>query len=700
MQFFFELVDGTARLIRRVMAGPLRLCLLLISLPAYVYGQTPWPEEVRLLNRTFKENHISLPKIDDAYSAVVFDLFIENIDPDRLIFLQGDLEALARYRHTVDEELEGREWSFISSLTPLFRNGQERLLRLLETIGDEEVMVVKGPYHYDVAPAPTEAVLKGRVKTLLRLEMAERLLAIRGGHPELSDEEFVAKQSVEALARARRFFVRSIERTLHPAGGIESQLSERYLQAMAMAFDPHSNYLSETAIENFITSLSNQGYFFGFAIGENERGEVNIESLSPGGPAWRSGLISSGDIIRGLQWEGSDYVNLDGATLEEVDEILTQDNHAGLTLELVNAAGVIKRVTLRKEKMTNSDNIVRSFILEREHKVGYISLPGFYTDWGDEDGGKCARDVATEIIRLKQEGIDALIFDLRLNGGGSLEEAVAMVGIFIDAGPVLVTRDRNGEQVLKDFNRGAVYDGPLVVMVNGFSASASEIVAAALQDYNRAVIVGSPTFGKSTGQAIIPLRETVSATTSAVSCVSVTVQKIFRVTRGTAQLSGVIPDIYLPDIYDSIPYREIFLPGALPADSALKETWFRPRSGLPLADLRERSESRVASNTHFERIRKFSGYIGSLQSRDGTTLDPVAYLREAAPLREFLAVLESPDPPAPRFEISNHAFDSRQMEIDEYLRSINAAWCERIVRDVQLAEAVDIANDHIVFQQK
>ncbi len=673
-----------------------------ILLTSTAFAQTDHKADLARLRAILLENHVSPPTIDNHFSEHVFDRLMDDLDPERVIFLKGEVEALSEFRHELDEEFNGKRWLFLPSLASIYRQALERCLVTLESIPDDRVADITGYATPDSLWASTLEQLRHRMIVLLKREMVERFAAMRRGEPSLSDAEFIAKASSDALALSRTFVRRGIDRMLNHASGFEAQLGDLYLGTMAQAFDPHSSYMSASAVENFMASLSSEGYYFGFSLDENDRGEITIVQLSPGGPAWRSGLINVGDVITRLKWEGKAEIDLLGASLEEVEEILMEDNHTELEIELARPGGTRRRVTLRKEKMKNDANVVKSFLLNAERKIGYIALPGFYTDWGETDGARCAEDVAREIIKLKKEDIDGLIFDLRWNGGGSLEEALSMVGIFIDAGPVSVVRENGEFHVLKDVNRGMVYSGPLVIMVNRLSASASEFVAAALQDHNRAIIVGSETFGKATGQALFPLGANLPAfgrQQTGQSFASVTVQKIYRVTGATVQRTGLVPHIRVPDLYDSIDYCEASLPGAILPDSAEKETWLRPMAPLPVDTLRELSARRVAAEPSFDAILRFSSALAEIRDRRPVLLDIEDNLAYYAPLYAMLEETENIQTPAP-YSVVHHTFDAMHMELDEHVRSVNEVWREKLESDVQLREGFHIINDYISILEK
>ena len=263
-----------------------------------------------------------------------------------------------------------------------------------------------------------------------------------------------------------------------------------------------------------------------------------------------------------------------------------------LVLKFRKKDGTTRIVLLRKEKIENEENIVKGFVLKGEKKIGYILLPAFYTEWENESGSSCANDVAKEIVKLKKENIDGLILDVRYNGGGSLGEAMEMIGIFVDEGPLMGQKQKAEKVIyLKDPNRGTIYNGPMALMVNGQSASASEILAASLQDYNRALIVGSNTYGKATMQQMMLLDTMTNRPTqigNAKDIVKITTGKLYRLSGETAQMNGVSPDIVLPDAFDGLDYREKFSSFALPADKVAKNAYYKPLAALPVNELPEK----------------------------------------------------------------------------------------------------------------
>jgi carboxyl-terminal processing protease len=454
-----------------------------------------------------------------------------------------------------------------------------------------------------------------------------------------------------------------------------------------------------------VSSLSTEGYYFGVTFGENDRGEVSVTQLMPGGPAWKLGEVHPGDILQILQWEGQEAIDLWGFSLNEVNDILAETNHATIAMTLRKADGTYKTVSLRKEKVEAEETQVKSFLLDGTRKVGYISLPDFYTNWDDQEGSQCARDVAREVMKLKKENIEGLILDLRFNGGGSMDEAVAMAGIFIDAGPVGVVKGRTGEmRTVKDVNRGTVYDGPLVLMVNGLSASASEFLAAALQDYRRAVVVGGRTYGKATAQTLSPVDPKIAPTAMAdfskapaQSYSSITLEKMYRITGKTAQQSGVVPDIILHDALEALPIREADLPRAFPSDSIQKKMYYQPLPALPLKTLQDLSASRVKGLPQFTALQAYGQQIAALEHRhDKVSLVWADFKKQYdVELAMVAGVEKNSNATANAFKASRlHAVEQR-MQMDAYTDEFNRSWIKNLQDDIFVNEAFLIICDYI-----
>jgi carboxyl-terminal processing protease len=687
-----------------------RLSLVFLALLATsVYAQKPrnHREEALLLAKILREQHVAPKALNDNFSRQVFAQFTSQLDPDKLYFSAADLQTLAPHETRLDDELGGTTWDFLPQVTALYRQALERAERTIAQTGATAFTgTVKEYISFDTVRWPADAAaLQAKWRLWLKHQTLQRMVDVRVRY-EGPEKEFFTRQEPEARKRVTAYELRTVRRILQHPGAFENYVAAQYFQSIAAVFDPHTTYMPVTEMENFLSTLSTEGYYFGITLDENERGDVLITALAPGGPAWKSGDIHAADVLTGLRWDGEEETDVEGFTLEEANAILADANHRYMEFTVRRQGGVVKKVKLQKEKISLEENYVRSYVLDGKHRIGYIALPDFYTRWDDEsEGSRCAGDVANEVMKLRQENIHGLILDIRFNGGGSLMEAVAMAGIFLDEGPLGMLRNRQQDIItLKDLDRGTVYDGPLVLLVNGQSASASEFLAAVLQDYRRAVIAGSRTFGKATAQNFFPLDPTQAQGPSLETIkdgpgfASITTDKIYRVTGGTAQGGGVRPDILLPEVFDIPGVRESAMPFALPADSILKRNYFRALPPLPLDSLRARSVGRVTTSATFQHIANGRRRLADeFHTRDEpvSLLWDALYTREVAMQQQYRALEKSLEQISRVFTVSNGSVDRQRLAADDYAKDFNKSWITNLQKDVYVEEAVNILTDMI-----
>ena len=498
--------------------------------------------------------------------------------------------------------------------------------------------------------------------------------------------------------KTQSVYKRNITRILQSPGGIEQFTADEYCKALASCYDPHTEFFPLTEEENFESDLGNQSFRFGFAIKQNDDGGVMINDLEPGSPAYKCGLLNKGDKFQTLQWQGQNTIDVADADAREISDILTQSNHDKLIITVKKADGTLRTVELMKAQSDASDDDkVKSFLLKGAKTFGYISLPAFYNNWEDESVGNngCANDVAKEILKLKKENIAGLILDLRYNGGGSVQEAVELSGIFIDAGPVAQMKSRSEEKIftLKDVNRGTIFDGALLILVNGYSASASELVAGSLQNYNRALIVGSSTFGKATGQIILPLDTMVninvdnSAKQSA-NYLKVTTDNLYRVDGTTAQFTGVEPDIALPDFLQMNADRESGEPFALPPTVIDANKYYKPFPALPLPTLQAIAKQEVDTMKYFKNLSAYIHQYKLLNAPHDVSLnwkDAIAAEKSNSLTIDFDTANYSGT-----YSIQNNAYDLERLKSDDSSKNINKDFINYLSHDPYIKISYDL----------
>lgn len=683
-------------------------CASLLAIPSYAQSDR---DKAIILKRTIELNHYSPRPVDDSFSVVIFREMIEKADPRRLLFTASEYKQLSALSLTLDDELNGQGWAFLDLFNKLYGGALSRADSIVNKL-------LQKPFDFTV----NESVISSRAKSSFNFSADRAALEARWGrylkysvlsrvHSAIASDSAKKTDFKTALTtkepaireKIKLAELRYLKKVSSYADGIERYTRNIYFDAVASAFDPHTNYFPPQLKEVLQSVLSGEGFSFGLELDENDKGEIVIGKLKPGGPAWKSGELHKGDVLQSLQWEGSEEVVVAGLSLDEVEDVIDEYTHQRLAWKFRKADGTDKTVLMIKERVEDEENIVKSFVLKGEKKIGYIILPGFYTEWEGESGSSCANDVAKEIVKLKREGIDGLILDVRYNGGGSMHEAIDMIGIFIDEGPLGSNKEKGGKQItVKDPNRGTIYDGPLVLMVNGQSASASEMLAAALQDYNRAVIAGSSTYGKATMQQLFALDTFTKKPTNSMpgitkEIVKITIGKLYRLTGKSAQMDGVKPDIVLPDAFDGLEFREKFSQNALPSDTAKANIYYKPLKALPVAELAQKSAARVASNEEFNAIRK----IVDIQKKDMQTTTRTIPLKWDAFQKWIeeedreMELIKGEGKPAKQYTVDNHAQDKLLLQKNQYAKEVNQTWLESLAEDIYIQESYLILTDLI-----
>ncbi|MEL6134723.1 MAG: S41 family peptidase, partial [Bacteroidota bacterium] len=441
---------------------------------------------------------------------------------------------------------------------------------------------------------------------------------------------------------------------------------------------------------NFEKALSKDSYTFGFELGRNRQGQVEIARLVPGGAAWKSQEINKGDLVTEVRFASGQVLDLICASLSDLTSEIEATDSRKLTLEIQKAGGLKKTVTLIKEKMSVEDNTLDSFILKGEKKVGYIYLPGFYTQFEDGNALGCANDVAKELLMLQIEGIEGLILDLRFNGGGSMEEAIDLAGLFIDEGPIAMTNTKEGKvKAIRDMNRGVTYEGPLMVLVNGLSASASELFAASIQDYHRGLIVGTTTYGKATGQIIVPLHP---SRPQEGASVKVTNFKFYRVTGDSHQAQGVVPDLEIPDPWRELVTLEVDQPSVIARDQVQKELVYDALPPISVGPLKSKSQVRIAANPYFQVQGEAMKEVQKVMDQgEHLILHPGGYGETLGRLSEIFDAVYDPEVGEQAvFVVDNNRSMATVLMLSENLKLRNDQVKEKLLTDIQLQEAFQV----------
>jgi carboxyl-terminal processing protease len=668
-------------------------------------GQPALQQKVMVLNIMLQKNHFNPAIVNDDFSARVFDHLIKEIDEDKLYLNQQDIEKLTAWRLKIDDEMTGKSWGFVNQLTTTYKAALNRADSMVQLIFQQPVNLDKPDFftsNKNTAYPENGAAWQLRWNQYLRSEILDNIYDAHEDDSIKLTKQIVLKEEPTEIKKIAASFKRHIAQILSEPNAIEDLVDELYLNSIATCFDPHTEFFPPEEKKDFEESLSSQNMKYGFGLQETDEGEYLITSLMPGSPAWTCGSIHVNDKLIALKPGNGAIISMDHANRHQLDSALDNVNQQ-LEMTVQSADGKVNTVKLQKEMVNNEENIVKGYILEYNgKKTGYISLPSFYTGWDDDEGSSCANDVAKEIVKLKKDGIDALLLDLRYNGGGSVQEAVELSGIFIDAGPLSLLKYKDGKIIiLKDPARGTIYDGPLGVMINGQSASASELVAGALQDYNRAVIIGSNSFGKATMQQVLPMDTSFDSQKESANkiidekngFVKITLGKLYRITGNTNQLNGVAPDVSLPDAIEGIDYTERTMPFALPSDTVMKRVIYTPLKPLPIAQLAAQSKERVATSAYFNDIKKITAALKNSNETGSIPLQWENYMhwRDEASINSD----QPKNNKAVSFSVVNSAFDNKLLELNAYQKEMGAYVKKDIADDAYIEEALRVMSDLI-----
>lgn len=542
---------------------------------------------IAAIGSLLEQEHYSPKPINDAFSKEVYKKYLNDLDGEKILFLQSDISGFKKFETTIDDEIHGSPILFAPTVSTVFDKRIPELIGMYKEIlsqpfdfTTEETAVLDGD---KLDFAKDEKERKDRFRKLLKFLTLERYVDLQELREKNKDsKDFVVKADTALEREARMKVMKIMDKKYDRIKGTfnEDQRFNAFLNTITNLMDPHTDYFPPIEKRAFDEEMSRRFYGIGAQLREDDAG-IKIASVQTGGAAWKTGEVSANDVIVKVAQGKEEPVDVTGFATEDAVKLIRGNKGTEVRLTLKKLDGSIKVVSIIREEVSLDEALVRGAVIQNgPDKIGYIYLPEFYADFERENGSRCSEDVAKEVEKLKAENVKGIVLDIRNNGGGSLYEVVQMVGLFINQGPVVQVRDKEGKSsALNDKNSGAIYDGPLAVMVNELSASASEIFAAAIQDYKRGIIIGSSsTYGKGTVQKTVPFGKPIdfSSGRTEYGAVKLTFQKYYRINGGSVQLKGVTPDVVLPDAYEFYKIREKDNPASLPWDEITKvgyNTW-------------------------------------------------------------------------------------------------------------------------------
>lgn len=685
-------------------------CFMAFKTMGSVEPKTKYEKILRNVGIVLEQGHYSPKKIDDHFSEEVFKKFIGDLDPDKTIFYQKDIDGLKKYEMVIDDEIHGAK--------PL-----ESFYAITDLYMQRSQAVAKGYQKYLATPinfnSDESVIMDGEKRTFAKTEKEkqeyERLRVkylVLSKYSELLDErekntgkkDYVKKADSTLEREARENVLKRLDRYYAnlKVHNNQDDLFSDFVNAITENMDPHTSYFAPVDKRGFDEMISGTFYGIGAQLKDDD-GKIKIASLISGGPAWKSGNIKVDDEIIKIGQGKEEPVDVTGYSIPDAVRLIRgaqKGSEVKLTIKKVD--GTLQVVSLMRDKINLDETFAKSAIINGPHKIGYIYLPEFYADFNDPHGRRCATDVAIEIEKLKAEKVEGIIMDLRGNGGGSLNDVVDMAGLFIEDGPICQVKGREERtQILRDKDNNILYSGPMAVMVDELSASASEIFAAAIQDYKRGVIIGSDTYGKGTVQRSISLEPEADNILSPLKVgeglgdVKLTFRKFYRISGGATQQRGVVPDVALPDRLEYIkPLREKDNTSALPWDEISKADYKLWNSGYDINTVVSLVNQQLKTNSTFNTIETDVKWL-SKNSDKIYSLNLQKFRDEQKQIRNIAKQMDSVSKLPANLNVVNIQVDQEKMKDDSAKIERNKQWIKRISDDIYIDETVKVVDDMI-----
>lgn len=648
--------------------------------------------------------HFKPQEINDDFSRKVFKLYLERIDFNKRFFIKEDVDQLKKYETKIDDDVRNRTFNFFNLSTELIEKRTKESKELYKEIlskpfdfkQDESVELDPDKLSYPQDKAAQKEAWRKYLKyqTLVRLnEMVEAQERAK----EKQDTVVEIKSMEQMEAEARKQVMKSYDELFRRLEQLDhDDRFALFLNTMANTYDPHTEYFPPKEKKNFDIAMSGRLEGIGATLMEKDD-YIKVSAIVPGSASWKQGRLKPGDIILKVAQGNGEPVDVVGMRLDNAVELIRGKKGTEVRLTVKKADGSIEVIPIIRDVVIIEETYAQSALVKEKELVGYIKLPGFYADFSRNGGRNSSDDIKKEIIKLKDEGVKGIVLDLRDNGGGSLQDVVEMMGYFIDRGPIVQVKTQTGApNIFYDRDEGMLWDGPLVVMVNANSASASEILAAAVQDYKRGVIVGtSPTFGKGTVQRFIELDEYIDPAYSnlkPLGSLKLTTEKFYRINGNSTQLKGVTPDVLLPDPYSYIERGEEEMDFPLSFDETTPANYTTWKMPADIEKLKKSSKARVADNAWFNQVSQAAKIMEARSKKTTYTLNLDKFMAEQKKLKADAKRLETPDKET-GIEVKALKLDLEAAAGDTSKAARVEAWFKKLKQDVYLQEAMNIVSD-------
>ncbi len=672
--------------------------------------KSKYSKVLRNVGILLEEGHYSPKKIDDNFSKEVLKKFTEELDNEKSIFLQSDIESFKKFDARIDDEIHGSDLQSFFAINEVYMKRRDESFLLINEVlakpfdftKDETIQMDRDKLSFPKSEAERKEVWRKSLKYIVLGKFAELQ---EDREKNKAKKDFVQKADSTLEREARDYVKKRMERSMTTKKTHETtdENFSTFVNAISQSMDPHTDYFPPVDKRSFDESMSGGFYGIGAQLKE-EDGKIKIASLIAGMPAERNGDVKIDDEIIKIAQGNAEPVDVTGYSVTDAVKLIRgADKGSEVKLTIRKVDGTIKVISLLRDKIKLEDTFAKSAVINGEHKVGYIWLPEFYQDFQDPNGPRCSNDVAKEVTKLKAENVEGIIIDLRGNGGGSLSEVVKMAGLFIEDGPIVQVKGRDEKAtVLRDRDKNILYTGPLTVMVDEFSASASEIFAAAIQDYKRGIIIGSTsTYGKGTVQRNIPLSPEsenplfANKNTEDLGALKLTLQKFYRINGGATQLKGVTPDVVLADRYEHLKFREKDNASSLSWDEIAKadyQPWTTSTTNDAVVNI---TYDKINKGSVFSKIKNNINWL-STNSEKESSLNIVKYKEEQKQVKAAYKELDTLFKLPKELVVKNVAADTVNINAAKDRVERNKQWLKRLSGDIYIDETLKVVNTMIM----
>ena len=658
---------------------------------------------LELLTFVIEKGHYSPAEIDDTFSKGIYKDYVEALDPSKRFFLQADIDEFSQYELQLDDQLLNKDLSF-------FDLTYNRLIKRMNESSSIYKRILNKPFNYsleenfntDYEKAPFSKnvdELNDRWRKQLKLSTLSSLVDKQKlEEDKLKNDATYKVKSFEALEiETRESSVKSLDEYF----GFIKDLNRNdwfsvYVNSITARFDPHTNYFAPEDKERFDVSISGKLEGIGARL-QKKNDFTEITELISGGPAWRGKLLEAGDLIMKVAQGKSEAVEVVGMRLDDVVKKIKGPKGSEVRLTVKKVDGTIKIIPIIRDIVEIEETYAKSSIVNKDGlKYGVIYLPKFYIDFENKDGRDAGKDIAIEVDRLKKEGVNGIVLDVRDDGGGSLSTVVDIAGLFIEQGPIVQIKSAGRKkEVLYDRDKKIEWDGPLVIMVNSFSASASEILAAAIQDYKRGIIIGSKqTYGKGTVQNVIDLNQFVrSSSVGDLGAIKTTTQKFYRINGGSTQLEGVRSDIVMPDRYAYLKMGERDMENAMPWDKIDPADYTVWNKNGNFNQAINNSKNRISNNNQFQLIEENAKWIDSRSKENVYSLNIDKFKSAQAEIEEKAKKYKPIIDYKNSLTFTSLPYEMAIMNKDVTLKEKRERWHEALAKDIYVEEALNVLDD-------